>query len=171
MKTLLGVLLTVVSFNSAMATSIMGTLLHYDRTAKVLNANPNHSLDVYVNGQVVHRVASPQLPNGGGYKVVGRLSAHQVDRIERLIRRARPVKPGFEASRAFCFAPSMFTDTYNADNYSLPLRKGAMCDGGFQINDKPAAKKLVAVLNALENAAHKGLSVVELDSQVEAALE
>lgn len=171
MKKLLGVLLVVASFQSAMATSLMGTLLEFQRLNKKPSGNPVHTLSVYMDGRVVHRLTSPQLPGGMSFKQVTRLNQRHVERIERLINRSTPVVQQRVPVMAKCFAPSTTTDFYNAANNSIFLKKGAICDGGFTINARPAARKLTRVLEVLEHAAHANANLSEIDRQVESALD
>jgi len=167
MKKILGLALLVLTFQGAMARSLLSSSLEYTKTNKRLSATPNHALNVYVDGQVVHRQLSPQLPLGGGSRVVIRLSSEQMSKIARLVRRSNPVLPGFERSHIQCFAPSSFTEKFTASNGSIFLRQGAQCDGGFRINAQKAAVRLSQVLSLLENAAHTRFNFAQLEAQVD----
>lgn len=165
MKNLLVIFTVFAGMQTAQATSLMGQALSFERVQKN-NKQVIHSLHVYVDGLVVDRGSKLK-----EVKVVTRLSADQMDRINRLIRRSTPVRKGFEPSKALCFAPSLFTLKYRADNTSVFLREGAICDGGFSINTRPAARKLVLILQALESAAHTKFTGVDLDEQLDNLLE
>ena len=144
----------------------MGTSLDFQTYLKQ-GGKIRHELSVYFDGTVVDRDMRSASPV---YKVVVRLTADQMDRINRLIRRTRPAIMRFELSGARCFMAAFTHNKYTADNFSVLLRDGDMCDGGFNVNIRPAAKKLVNVLNVLESAAHSRMAIVEVEHQVEAAL-
>ncbi len=165
-------MVVLVSIQGAYATSIMGTALSYEKRAKAIGG-VSDVLSVYVDGSVVHRTISPQLPHGGAAgRLVVRLTAEQMDKIYRLIKKAskKPVLITFKASGVRCFAPASHIEKYTAVNRSVFLKEGAACDGGYRINVKNAARTLTYVLGVLENAAHTRLSVAEIERQVDQAL-
>jgi hypothetical protein len=166
MKKLIGLLTVLVAVNTASATSIMGTTLSFQRTVKSSNA-VQHSLQVYVDGTVVDRDGSV----GQSAKVVARLTGEQMDRLNRLIRRATPAVKRFEASNIKCFAPSFTRDSFTANNFQLLLREGAACDGGFVVNVRPAAQKLLSVIAVLEQAAHNGMASAAVDAKLHIILD
>jgi hypothetical protein len=168
-KMLLG-LLVLVGFQTANATSIMGTTLDFSKVVKS-NGRTSHQLSVYVDGTVVDRdFGTLGLRIRPQHKVVTRLTGDQMDRINRLVRRASPEINRFQISGARCFAPAFAIGKYTANNFSVGLRSGDVCDGGWTVNVRPAAKKLVNVLEVLERAAHARTSFAQIDSEIEAAL-
>jgi len=168
-KTLLGILALVTS-QGAFATSLMGTSLQVERYAKAGGA-VQHELAVYTNGTVVDRDFSITTRSGiPRTQVVARLNGHQMDRIHVLIRRSNREIMRFERTFARCFAPTLTRDRYTADNGSVKLRDGHICDGGFDYNARPAAQKLVAVLKSLERSAHTRQNSAQAEAQVDALL-
>lgn len=83
-------------------------------------------------------------------QVVTVLSAHQMDRIDRLIERARHGRVVRVPSAVRCFVAPTHTFNYTADNGRVALKSGHMCLGWMD-NVRPAADQLVAILNRLQN--------------------
>lgn len=166
MKKILSMLMCLAGFQNAFATSILGTSLDVTRYLKA-DGRTQHQLSVYVDGTVVDRdyknLARRERPV---FNVVTRLSANQMDQINRLIRRASPEIKRREISGARCFVVAFSRTKHTADNYSVFLKDGDVCDGGWTVNVRPAAKKLVRVLDLLEQAAHNGMNLGELDRQL-----
>lgn len=168
MKALFAVLALIVSFHQASATSILGEVLEYQNLSK-LAGGVSHTLSVYVDGQVVHRTTQA-VPGGLRSQKLLNLTPMQMRKINRLVRLATPARMGREVSQARCFAPSNQTSIYTATNNTLQLRRGAVCDGGFDVNLKPAAKTLVRVLDTLEAGYHQRTNLAQLEAQLDAIL-
>jgi len=168
-KTLLAIL-ALVSTQGAFATSLMGTSLKFERFFKAGGA-VQHELAVYTDGTVVDRdftvVSRAGVPR---YHVVARLSGPQMDRIHFLVNRSNRQVMLFERTFARCLVPSLTRDRYTADNGSVKLREGHICDGGFDYNARPAAKKLVRVLQSLERSAQTRQNTAQAEAHVEALL-
>lgn len=168
MKAIFAILALAFTFQTASATSIMGSALSYQSQA-VYPGGTSHELTIYMNGMVVDGdiTARPPFRN---VRQVAQLPAHQMDRIFRLIRRATPAVTRFEPSGVKCFAPASHIEKFRADNNMLTLREGAACNGGYTVNVRLPARRLVNLLTNLERAIHQGLSPVMVEAQVEAAL-
>ena len=169
MKKLVGLLAVLISIQFAQATSLMGTSLQYENNSKA-PGGVSHKLSVYMDGRVVHRRVSPQLPGGSIADLVTRLTVDQMEKINRLINLSTPVVPRFERSSIACFAPSSHIQNYTASNFTIFLKKGAACDGGYTVNVRSSARKLTRILDALENAAHSRMPSYEVENLVDAEL-
>lgn len=169
MKKFTAFLLVFIALQGAQARSIAGTLLHFENKSKA-PAGITHTLDTYVTGSVVHRILSPRLPNVDSIQLVTYLDRDQIERIQVLIKKSLPVLIDFEHAQVKCFAPSSHVQKYTANNGRIFLKKGAVCDGGFQVNQQPSARKLVRVLAFLEKAAHDRLSQQEIKEKVDLLL-
>lgn len=166
MKKLVGIftLALLLAVQGAQARSIMGNVLQFEKNSKA-PGGISHRLTVYSNGSVYHRIVSPQLPSSPT-QVVVRLTGEQMDKINDLVLGSTPVIKRFEPSMLRCFVASSHIEIYRANNLTIPLRKGAVCDGGYTVNQRPAARKLVQVLNVLESGVHARLSSAEIERQV-----
>lgn len=166
-KLFLGLLVLVGS--QSFATSVMHTTLDFSRVVRASNRTM-HQLSVYSDGSVVDRDYGPMgrrlRPVA---KVVTRLTGEQMDKINVLIRRSQPEVMRFERTMIKCFAPSLSKNVSTAENFSVKLSEGDACDG-FNVNKRPAAAKLRKVLQVLEIAAHNGVSLAEIDEQIDSAL-
>jgi hypothetical protein len=169
MKKLLAIVALVVSVHQASATSLLGNVLQYDSITK-LAGGVSHSLSVYVDGQVVHRTMQA-VPNGMKAEKMMTLTRTQMDKINKLVKASTPAIKKFEPSLARCFAPSNVNHKYSASNTSLFLREGDVCAGGFTVNVKPAAKKLVSVLGILEQGYHNKTNLAEVEKKLNAVLQ
>lgn len=166
MKKLLVSLLVLASQQGAFATSIMPSALEFEVKLKG-SGKVTQSLKVYVDGQVVGANYGARVPK---YERVARLSPEQMNRINHLIRRSTPVITRFERSGARCIMPAISNGHYSASMHGVFLRQGDVCDGGWKFNARPAAQKLVRLLDTLNQAAAQRLPVYQVEERVEALL-
>lgn len=169
MKKSLLALLVLVSSQGAFARSILSSTLTYD-VYKIGSHKVIHSLDVYADGSVVDRDYTRMTRAGAHWTVVAHLTSDQMARLDRLVRRSQPEILRFERTFAKCIVAATTHQRYTAVNSTVQLRDGDMCDGGFNVNVRPAARKLVNVLDVLHAAAHRGTNMAEVESNVEAML-
>lgn len=103
---------------------------------------PLTSVTVYSHGEVVK--------NG---KTIAKLDAYSMDRVNRLVNRAREGVIVRSPITARCVRAPDTTDRLTADNGTVLLKKGHICLSVFE-NNTTAAKKLVAFLERLRAMNH-----------------
>jgi hypothetical protein len=164
MKKLLGFVALVLVSQMSFATSMVNNRLVFQDVPKPgVMGGQTRVLTVDASGTVIYRT-SQAIPGGAKSRVVANLTAFQMDRIERLIERAKKGAIVNELYRVACFAPSMNTINYSAANGFVFLKSGTICDG-ITINNSFAAKRLVNIIDrllALTNATEVA-NEVELD--------
>jgi len=163
MKKSLFALLVLVSTQGAFARSLMPATLTFD-VYGIKSGESIRSLDVYANGRVVTR-------EKGEWALVATLTSDQMRRIDRLVQKSSPEIMRFERTFAKCIVAASTHNRYAAVNGRVKLRDGDICDGGFHYNARPAAKKLVNILNALDQAAHQRANLADVEARIEAVLQ
>ncbi len=154
-KVFLGLVALLTVGSNAHATSLMANVrLQFQNLPKRnLVGATTTTISVYSDGQVVEsRTAA--LPRPLPARLITRLNAYQMDRIERLIDRARFGRIVTDRPQVLCMALSMFDDRYTADNGRIFLQKSAMCEV-TTYNQSLAARQLVQTLNNLRNLANQ----------------
>ncbi|MBI4404216.1 MAG: hypothetical protein HY537_08650 [Deltaproteobacteria bacterium] len=153
MKKLMFVLLAgLIVSQFASATSIRNVRLMY-REVPVVSPIPAQQLTsvvVYGDGDVMKFVCDSFTPRECDTQILGRFTAHQIDRIDRLIDRARHGKLVRIGGVAMCLVAPSTEDQYTADNGQVFLKQGHMCTL-FTENSSLAAKRLVRILANLRD--------------------
>lgn len=111
---------------------------------------PGSSTSVFRNGKVVTQTCRMVFPKPCTVAKVQHLSARQMDRVERLIDRARFGKI-VKTQGIHCMAMPSESFHFSADNNQVFLREAARPCGLPTNNTSPAASKLVTLLDNLHN--------------------
>lgn len=153
MKKSLLVLLAVLTVSQfASATSVRNARLMF-REAPIMSPIPAAQLTsvvVYGDGEVVRYVCEGNKPRECDKQTLGHYTAYQIDRIDRLIERARHGRMIHIAASAMCFVAPSTEDEFTADNGQVLLKRGHFCTS-FKINTSLAAKRLVTILENLRD--------------------
>lgn len=121
-------------------------------------AKVSRLLQVKNNGSVSLRTCNTAIPPRPGFKActtkeIARLTAYEIDRIDREIDLARRGKIK-KWSGPICKALPTETRKYSADNGRVFLKQGPVPCGAPTYNDSAAATSLVGRLNTLLAKAH-----------------
>lgn len=122
-------------------------LEHKNLPARGVAGGKTTTVTVFNDGVVLRQVTQA-VPVVRPATVITRLSAYQMDRIERLIDRAEGGATAVVPTGARCIVAPMDTNLYTADNGQVFLKSGHFCTG-YRENVRPAAKQLINQLDQL----------------------
>lgn len=157
MKNVFAALVLVLTTASSFATHREDLRLVFQTRPNGMVAGGRTEQVVVLNNGSVQVRSLQAIQNGFKKKEIARLTAEEMDGINRLIDDASEAGTIYRKNTILCIVAPMTVSDYLADNGKVVLKSGHACEG-WKLNESRAAFHLIRKLDALRKLAQTGVA-------------